>query len=63
MIQESVVMNNVNTKEKKLIEELIEKLKHSDEKNQELRKALHTVDEQCEKLVVRCFFFSYFCWF
>uniref|UniRef100_A0A0R3S3I8 Filament-like plant protein 7 n=1 Tax=Elaeophora elaphi TaxID=1147741 RepID=A0A0R3S3I8_9BILA len=50
-IQESAVMSNVNTEEKKLIEELIEKLKHSDERNQELRKALHTVDEQCEKLV------------
>ncbi|KAK6111229.1 hypothetical protein QQG55_42835 [Brugia pahangi] len=45
----SVIMKN--TEEKKLIGELIEKLKHSDEKNQELRKALHTVDEQCEKLV------------
>lgn len=51
----SVIMKN--TEEKKLIGELIEKLKHSDEKNQELRKALHTVDEQCEKLVelkLRC---------
>ncbi|EFO25697.2 hypothetical protein LOAG_02785 [Loa loa] len=50
-MQESAVMNNVNTEEKKLIGELIEKLKHSDKKNQELRKALHTVDEQCEKLL------------
>ncbi|CAG9538803.1 unnamed protein product [Cercopithifilaria johnstoni] len=50
-IQESAVMSNVDTEEKKLIEELTQKLKHSDEKNQELRKALHTVDEQCEKLV------------
>ncbi|OZC09149.1 hypothetical protein X798_03896 [Onchocerca flexuosa] len=48
---QSIVMNNVNTEEKKLIEELTEKLKHSDEKNKELREALHTVDEQCEKLV------------
>uniref|UniRef100_A0A912HGU5 Bm9164 n=1 Tax=Brugia malayi TaxID=6279 RepID=A0A912HGU5_BRUMA len=48
-MQGSVIMKN--TEEKKLIGELIEKLKHSDEKNQELRKALHTVDEQCEKLV------------
>uniref|UniRef100_A0A912HHU5 Bm9164 n=1 Tax=Brugia malayi TaxID=6279 RepID=A0A912HHU5_BRUMA len=54
-MQGSVIMKN--TEEKKLIGELIEKLKHSDEKNQELRKALHTVDEQCEKLVelkLRC---------
>ncbi|MCP9265583.1 hypothetical protein DINM_020913 [Dirofilaria immitis] len=36
---------------KKLIEELTKKLKHSDEKNKKLREALHTVDEQCEKLV------------
>ncbi|KAL3982853.1 hypothetical protein ACH3XW_48795 [Acanthocheilonema viteae] len=50
-MQESVLMSNVNTEEKKLIEELIQKLKHSDERNQELRKALHTVDQQCEKLV------------
>ncbi|VDM17819.1 unnamed protein product [Wuchereria bancrofti] len=48
-MQGSVIMKN--TDEEKLIGELIEKLKHSDEKNQELRKALHTVDEQCEKLV------------
>ncbi|VDK86415.1 unnamed protein product, partial [Onchocerca ochengi] len=48
---QSVEINNVNTEEKKLIEELTEKLKHSDEKNKELREALHTVDEQCEKLV------------
>ncbi|KAM3725401.1 Agglutinin receptor [Dirofilaria immitis] len=50
-MQDSVVMNSVNTEEKKLIEELTKKLKHSDEKNKKLREALHTVDEQCEKLV------------
>lgn len=50
-------MDNVNTEGKKLIEELIQKLKHSDERNQELRKALHAVDEQCEKLVARFFIF------
>ncbi|VDK86805.1 unnamed protein product [Litomosoides sigmodontis] len=49
--QASVVMDNVNAEGKKMIEELIQKLKHSDERNQELRKALHAVDEQCEKLV------------
>lgn len=54
-------MNNINTEDRKLIDELTEKLKRSDKKNHELRKALLTVDEQCEKLVVRfacCFFFS-----
>uniref|UniRef100_A0A915PS73 Uncharacterized protein n=1 Tax=Setaria digitata TaxID=48799 RepID=A0A915PS73_9BILA len=50
-MQEGVVLNNANTEEKKLIEELTAKLKNSDEKNKELRKALYTVDEQCEKLV------------
>lgn len=48
-------MNSLNTEEKKLMEELLHKFKKSNERNQELWKALHVIDEQCEKLVVCCF--------